>query len=61
MTSSWFLIPQRKKKIFIERGLEELERLRGNNESKSFYQEITKAEKTFNPEQSYVEIRKERS
>jgi len=28
----------KQKKIFIERGLMELERLRSNNESKSFYQ-----------------------
>jgi hypothetical protein len=30
-------VNKQKKKIFIERGLEELERLRSNNESKSFY------------------------
>jgi len=28
----------KQKKTFIERGLKELERLRSNNESKSFYQ-----------------------
>jgi uncharacterized FlgJ-related protein len=31
-------VHKQKKKIFIERGLEELERLRSNSESKSFYQ-----------------------
>jgi hypothetical protein len=31
-------VHKQKKKMFIELGLEELERLRGKNESKSFYQ-----------------------
>jgi hypothetical protein len=31
-------VRKQKKKIFIERGLEELEHLRSNSESKSFYQ-----------------------
>jgi hypothetical protein len=31
-------VHKQKKTIFIERGLEELERLRSNSENKSFYQ-----------------------
>jgi hypothetical protein len=38
-----------KQKIFIERGLEELERLRSNNESKSFHQKLNKSRKYFQP------------
>jgi len=37
------------KKIFIECGLEELERLRSNNESKSFYRKINKSRKDLQP------------
>ena len=39
----------KQKKIFIERGLEELERLRSNNESKYFYQKLNKSRKDFQP------------
>jgi len=38
-----------KEKIFTERGLEELERLKSNNESKSFYQKLNKNRKDFQP------------
>ena len=50
-------VHKQKKKIFIEHGLDELEHLRSNNESKSFYQQLN--ERTFNPEQYYVKIKKE--
>jgi hypothetical protein len=40
---------KQKKKIFIERRLEELERLKSNNESKSFYQKLNKSRKDFQP------------
>jgi len=52
-------VQKQKKKTFIERALVELECLRSNNESKSFYQKLTKAEMTFILEQYYVEIKKE--
>jgi hypothetical protein len=42
-------VPKQKKKIFIERGLEELERLRSNNKSKSFYRKLNKSRKDFQP------------
>jgi hypothetical protein len=42
-------VHKQKKKIFIERGLEEFERLRCNNESKSFYQKPNKSRKDFHP------------
>jgi 2'-5' RNA ligase len=42
-------VHKQKKKIFIGRVLEELERLRSNNESKSFYQKINKSRKDFKP------------
>jgi len=42
-------VHNQKKKIFIERGLEELERLRGKNESKSFYQKLNKDREDFQP------------
>jgi len=42
-------VHKQKKKIFIERGLEELECLRSNNESKSFYQQLNKSRKDFQP------------
>jgi len=38
-----------KQKIFTERGLEQLERLRSNNESKSFYHKLNKSRKDFHP------------
>jgi hypothetical protein len=40
---------KQKKKIFIERGPEELERLRSNNENISFYQKPNKSRKNFQP------------
>ena len=40
---------KQKKKIFIERGLEEQESLRSNKESKSFYQKLNKSRKDFQP------------
>ena len=42
-------IHKRKKKIFIEHELKELEHLRSNNESKSFYQKPNKSRKDFQP------------
>jgi hypothetical protein len=42
-------VHKQKKKIFIERGLEELERLRNNNESISFYRKLNKSRKDFQP------------
>ena len=42
-------VHKQKKEIFIECGLEELERLRSNNESKSFYQKLNKSRKDFQP------------
>jgi len=42
-------VHKQKKKIFIEHGLEELEHLRSNNESKSFYQKPNKSRKDFQP------------
>jgi hypothetical protein len=42
-------VHKQKKKIFIEPGLEELERLRSNFESKSFYQKLNKSRKEFQP------------
>jgi len=43
-------VHKQKKKIFIQRGLEDLERLRSNNESKSFYQKLKKkSRKDFKP------------
>jgi len=42
-------VHKQKKKIFIECGLEELERLRSNTESKSFYQKLNKSRKDFQP------------
>jgi hypothetical protein len=42
-------VHKQKKKIFIERGLEELEHLISNNESKSFYQKLNKRRKDFQP------------
>jgi hypothetical protein len=38
---------KQKKKIFIKRGLEELERLRDKNESKFFYKKLNKGRKDF--------------
>ena len=55
-------VHKQRKKIFFERRLEELERLRSNNESKSFYQKLNESRKDFqlfNLEQYYVEIKKE--
>ena len=43
------IVHKQKKKIYIERGLEELERLRSNNESKSFYKKLNKSRKDFQP------------
>jgi hypothetical protein len=40
-------VHKQKKKIFIECGLEELERLRSNDESKSFYRKLNKSRKDF--------------
>jgi hypothetical protein len=42
-------VHKQKKKIFIERGLEELGCLRSNNESKSFYQKLNKSRRDFQP------------
>ena len=42
-------VHKQKKNIIIERGLEELECLRSNNESKSFYQKLNKSIKDFQP------------
>jgi hypothetical protein len=42
-------VHKQKKKIFIERRLEELERLKSNNESKSFYRKLNKSRKDFQP------------
>jgi len=42
-------VRKQKKKTFIERGLVELECLRSNNESKSFYQKLNKSRKDFRP------------
>jgi len=42
-------VHKQKSKIFIEHGLEELERLRSNNENKSFYQKLNKSRKDFQP------------
>jgi len=39
------IVHKQKKKIYIERGLEELERLRSNNESKSFYKKTKQKQK----------------
>jgi hypothetical protein len=36
-----------RRKIFTENKLEELERLRSNNESKSFYRKLNKSRKDF--------------
>jgi hypothetical protein len=43
-------VHKQKKKIFTEHKLEELERLRSNNESKSFYQKLNKSRKDFQPQ-----------
>jgi hypothetical protein len=40
-------VHKQKKKIFTEHELEELERLRRNNESKSFYRKLNKSRKDF--------------
>ena len=50
---------KQKKKIFTEHELEELERLKSNSESKSFYRKLNKAERTFNVEQYHAEIKTE--
>ena len=42
-------IHKQKKKIFIEREFEELECLRSNNESKSFYCKLNRSRKDFQP------------
>jgi len=42
-------VHKRKKKIFIEQERKELECLRNNNESKSFYQKLNKSRKDFQP------------
>ena len=42
-------VHKRKKKIFIEQELKELECLRNNNESKSFYKKLNKSRKDFQP------------
>jgi hypothetical protein len=42
-------VHKQKMKIFIERGVEEFERLRSNNESKSFYRKQNKSRKDFQP------------
>ena len=42
-------VQKQKKKIFIEHELKELERLRSNNESKSFFQKLNKSRKDFQP------------
>jgi hypothetical protein len=42
-------VHKQKKKMFIESGLEELERLRSNNESKPFYRKLNKSRKGFQP------------
>ena len=42
-------VHKQKKEIFIERGLEELEHLRSNNESRSFYRKLNKSRKDFQP------------
>ena len=42
-------VHKQKKKIFIECGLEELERLRSNNKRKSFYQKLNKSRNNFQP------------
>jgi hypothetical protein len=39
-------VHKRKKKIFIEQELKELEHLRSNNESKSFYKKLNKSSVT---------------
>ena len=38
---------KKKKKVFTEHELEEVEHLRSNNESKSFYQKLNKSRKDF--------------
>jgi len=42
-------VHKQKKNIIIERGLEELECFRSNNESKSFYQKLNKSREDFQP------------
>jgi hypothetical protein len=42
-------VHKQKKKIFTEHELEELEHLRSNNESKSFYRKLNKSRKDFQP------------
>ena len=42
-------VHKQKKKIFIEHELKELERLRSNNESKSFFKKLNKSRKDFQP------------
>jgi len=42
-------IHKQKKKIFTEHELEELERLKSNNESKSFYRKLNRSRKDFQP------------
>jgi hypothetical protein len=42
-------VHKQKEKIFIEHELEELERLRSNNESKFFYRKLNKSRKDFQP------------
>ena len=42
-------IHKQKKKIFTEHELEELECLKSNNESKSFYQKLNRSRKDFQP------------
>jgi sorting nexin-29 len=42
-------VQKQKKKIFIERGLKELECLRGKNEGKSFYRKLNRSRKDFQP------------
>jgi ribonucleotide reductase alpha subunit len=42
-------VHKQKKKIFTEHELEELERLRSNNGSKSFYRKLNKSRRDFKP------------
>ena len=42
-------VHKQKKKVFMELGLEELEHLRSNIESKSFYQKLNKSRKDSQP------------
>jgi hypothetical protein len=42
-------VHKQKKKVFIERGLEESEHLRSNSESRSFYRKLNRSRKGFQP------------